>query len=959
MKIDLTCPVELWHYALPTQQYPVCRLQLFNLTEQPVSSIQAAFACYDAQGVLLSRQVERVQGLSGEGRSAFEMAVEIEEGAQAAGLDFSIEKVWFADGTVWRHASGNTSDYVPNALPVGRRLDVLRYLAGPDALGFPSDQGAVWMCVCGRPNSAGEDMCRRCGRNKREVFTSFNEAVVETVIFEHENAMEEKARRERAETQRIAQEQEEARLKKQRRRRRITLAVTLTVLAAVLAFGVTFHGIPFYRYYTACRQLENGVYTTARTQFEQLAAQQGKRSLPIKIDAINLDIDLFDIRLYESSAELAQECTYRQAMEMMNTGTITAIRNAQDAFDGLGAYRDSKELALHTRYLRAERLLSTGQYEAAIALFNEVSSYADAAERSKNASYQWAQSLMDALDYSGARAKFLGLGKYEDAAYQADLCLYKPALKALEEDDFLGAIELLEQLDKNFEKTSARLQESYYCQGNVLFDLGQYDEAAEYYLLAGDYLDAYSQATACLYEPARDLFEAGEYAQAKEMFDKIPGYRDAQEMSAKCCVGLAEIAMETEDYAAARAHLQEAGEYEPALELLQECTYIPAVALQEAGDLDGAYALLETIPEYKDVADRLNEINYTKAIEMMNARQYESAITAFDALGDYRESADEALNARYGLALQQLENGQYQQAIERLTALNDFQASKEHLKKAQYLLGKELFDNGDVLGAAACFAQAGDYEDAQERHAACTYSLGQQAIEQGDNEAAAKHFAQIPDYQDADMLRMEAIYRTAEQMQEAGQLAEAAELFQSIEDHEDAHERAEACYDAYYQESYNTAKQALKEKDYAGAVRALQSVERENMSDKYSDIDDMYNEANYYYANELYEDKKPYEALKYYRNIEGYRDVAKKLDRVCYRILGSWTSVTGTKMVFREDGTCTIDGRDYYFHATTYAFSVGDQPDELNQKWTIYSCQGKNMSLQNNKTKAQYKLKRD
>ena len=37
MKIDLTCPVELWHYALPTRQYPVCHLQLFNLTEQTVT----------------------------------------------------------------------------------------------------------------------------------------------------------------------------------------------------------------------------------------------------------------------------------------------------------------------------------------------------------------------------------------------------------------------------------------------------------------------------------------------------------------------------------------------------------------------------------------------------------------------------------------------------------------------------------------------------------------------------------------------------------------------------------------------------------------------------------------------------------------------------------------------------------------------------------------------------------
>ena len=169
MKIDLTCPVELWHYALPTRQYPVCHLQLFNLTEQTVTSLQVVFACYDAQGALMSRQVERIQAQQGLGRSAFEVTAAIDGGEQAEGLDFSIEKVWFEDGTVWRHTAGNVSEYTSNALPAGRRLDVLRYLAGADALGYPSDQGAVWMCVCGRPNSAREDTCRRCGRLQRDV----------------------------------------------------------------------------------------------------------------------------------------------------------------------------------------------------------------------------------------------------------------------------------------------------------------------------------------------------------------------------------------------------------------------------------------------------------------------------------------------------------------------------------------------------------------------------------------------------------------------------------------------------------------------------------------------------------------------------------------------------------------------------------------------------------------------
>ncbi len=958
MRIDLTCPVELWHYALPTPQYPVCRLQLFNLTEQCVASVQAVFACYDKDGALLSRQVERVQGLTGQGRSAFEMAVEVDGGASAAGMDFSIEKVWFEDGTVWRHAGSNVSEYTPNFLPAGRRLDVLRYLAGPDALGFPSDQGAVWMCVCGRPNSASEDICRRCGRQKREVFTRFNEATVEKVIFEHENAMEEKARRERAQALKEAEEKEALRLKKRRRRRRIIWSSAGTVCVLVLGFGAYFHAVPFYRYYTASRQLENGVYATAKSGFDALAAQCGRRSLPIRIPAIGLDVDLLDISLYYSSAELSKECVYRQAGDMLRTGTVPALKTAQDDFDALGAYRDSASMAQEARYQRAALLLASRQYESAAALYDEIASYRDAYERRQEAVYQWAEQDLEALSYDGAREKFLSLGQYSDAERKASMCLYLPGQAALEAGEYLKAIELFSQLAPEFENTAARLQQAHYGAANMYFEQADYETAAEYYLLAGDYLDSYTQATACLYEPACVLMEEGAYSQAKEMFDKIPAYRDAQEKSYQCSTEMGRIAMEAGDYEGARELLAVATEYEAAQELWLECTYLPAVALQEIGDADGAEALLETIAGYKDSEERLNEIRYGKAIAMMNAREYAQAMDAFAALGDYRESRDELLNARYGYALQLIDSGEYERAVAAFTELDGYLSSEENISKAQYLWGVQRQELEDIAGAAACFRAAGNYEDAAARYDECMYALAQTAIAEEQHEQAAQYLAEIPDYADAELLRRQSVYLTAEARQEAGDLSGAAALFASISGHEDAQERAAACYDAYYREAYTTAKRAMEAGDYAVAVSALESVSRENASEEYADIDAVYKEANYRCANALFEDKKPYEALRYYRNIPGYRDVDKKLDRVCYRIIGEWTSVKGTVMVFRDDGTCTIDGRDYYYRAATYAFYVGDQPDELNNAWTIYSCQGKNLSIENNKTKSQYKLVR-
>ena len=958
MKIDLTCPVELWHYALPTQQYPVCRLQLFNLTEQAVTSVQAVFSCFDQEGTLISRQVERVQRLSGQPRSAFEMAVVVEDGAQAAGMDFSVEKVWFEDGTVWRHQSSSVAEYMPNALQPGLRLEVLRSLAGADAMGFPSDQGAVWVCVCGRPNAAGEDTCRRCGRNKREVFTGFNEATVETVIFEQENAREEKARRERAQAKQQAEAKEAALQRRRRRRRRILGTVFGTLAVAILAFGVFFHGIPFYRYYKASRQLENGVYAAARAEFEALAEERGKRSLPVKIDALGLDFDLFDMRLYYESAELARECTYRQANDTMNTGTIPALRTAQDTFDGLGDYKDSASLAKEARYRRAELMLASRQYESVIALYDEIGAYRDAPAKRTEALYQWAVQQMEAGQYADAREKFLALDQYQDAARRAQLCLYQPALAALEETDYARAIELLTQLDAGFEGTALKLQEAYYGLAGAYFASQQYDEAAEYYLLAGDYRDAYSQATACLYEPACQLLEQGEYAQAKEMFDKILAFRDSLEKSWQCAEGLGRIAMEAGDYETARTILGEAIDYEPAQALLMESYYIPATGLQADGDLDGALALFESIRGYLDTDERVAEIRYTQAMQKMEAEDYTGAIALLESLEEYKDSGEKLQDAQYSYALTLLDGGSYADAIARLEAMDGYATSKEDLEKAHYLLGEQLMAEGNVADAVGHFEQAGEYQDAIARYKSCIYGLAEAAMQADEYEQAAEYLEKIPDYGDAEYLRSRSVYYAAEQYQEEGRLAEAAEMFNAIAGYEDAAERAAACYDAYYAETYNTAKQAMDSGDFALAISALESVNRANASADYAGLESMYQEANYRYANQLYDEKKPYQALPYYRNIPDYKDVAKKLDRVCYRILGAWISRTGVFMQFNDDGTCSIDGKDYYFRASQFSFYVGTDPDNLNAEWTIFSCQGNSLSVQNNKSRSQYSLTR-
>ena len=65
MKIDLTCPVELWQFKLPTEDFPGCAFLLYNLSEKPVASVQVTLICLDQQGSVVSRIIYTLVGLAG------------------------------------------------------------------------------------------------------------------------------------------------------------------------------------------------------------------------------------------------------------------------------------------------------------------------------------------------------------------------------------------------------------------------------------------------------------------------------------------------------------------------------------------------------------------------------------------------------------------------------------------------------------------------------------------------------------------------------------------------------------------------------------------------------------------------------------------------------------------------------------------------------------------------------
>ena len=105
MKIDLTCPVELWQYAMPTEDDADCTFVMNNLSDKVVVSVQVTLKCFDKEDMLLFSQTERIQGLKAGVGERFSIMLLPSQWRDVEGVDLVIEKVWFDDSTIWRRGN--------------------------------------------------------------------------------------------------------------------------------------------------------------------------------------------------------------------------------------------------------------------------------------------------------------------------------------------------------------------------------------------------------------------------------------------------------------------------------------------------------------------------------------------------------------------------------------------------------------------------------------------------------------------------------------------------------------------------------------------------------------------------------------------------------------------------------------------------------------------------------------
>ena len=444
------------------------------------------------------------------------------------------------------------------------------------------------------------------------------------------------------------------------------------------------------------------------------------------------------------------------------------------------------------------------------------------------------------------------------------------------------------------------------------------------------------------------------------MLEKISGYQDSKALLMQCYYYQGLALMEQGDYEGAVAFFDQAPDLAAAQEAKKECVYRPAVALLEEGKTEEALEMLNTIADYQDAAAKIRDIRIEQAQALTETQDYAGAIGLLETLNANEETEAALSAARLGYAASLIDDGRYEEAIAQLASMDDDESVQDYLNRARYLLALDLRAQGDYDSAKTIFEVLGDYEDAPALYNACIYDTALQKAENGEYRAALSLLSDIAGYRDAAQRRKEVAYQAGQSAMAENDLSVAAGYFSQAGNYQNAADLAQRSADQYYAEAYETAVAALERKDYKTVVEALAPLSQEYLTGKYADIPDLYREACYQYANELYSQRKPFEALTYYKQILDYKDVSDvRLSRMVYRLMGFWDTGKGVTMEFREDGSCTIEGEDYYYFAPNiYAINIGDDPDDLSYTYEIVSYGANYLTLRHAKTKTLYRMTR-
>ena len=525
--IDLSCPVEIFRTALPTEEIPAASLTLFNLSDRVISSVEVSLCLLDDENREAERLTFRGRALNGRPHSTFLLNVPCAPSEELHSLEATVEKVWYADNETWRRNPANGVEYTPNILPVSPALTNLKYAAGETAVGYPSLQNGLWICVCGRPNPEDEPYCTRCGREKEMIFSRFNPETVEAQISMKERQLDLSSRNMREDTIRLQRIREAEYLqKKSRRHTRLRIFAAMLLTCAMTA-GILFGVSPWLQLLAARRALNAGDAAGAKAAFESLGS-------------------------FGNAREMISECDWLLALETAeNSRTAEEMAQASAILRTIPDRPEAIEKANETDMLRSRLLLGNGQWKEALDALSLVpENYTGRAELEQDCRVTQAFALQNEGKYAEAREIWLSMGERPGAREQAAVCIYEPAKALMESGDWDGAISLLSEIPDYLDSRDKTL-ECHYHKAEMLLEAGDIQGASNEFLLAGNWSDAPERCHSLTYAQAEELFNAGKIREAQSLYASIPDYDDANRKDMSCRYILAKDAADELEYSLA------------------------------------------------------------------------------------------------------------------------------------------------------------------------------------------------------------------------------------------------------------------------------------------------------------------------------------------------------------------------------------------------------------------------
>lgn len=185
MKLDLSCPIEVRGYALTCSERGLqAEVRLYNLSGRSIESFEAVARWHSSsenRKIVCPFSMERVHAC---GRNMFRITLDNNRLPGADSLEILFNTIRFEDGdSEWRAGSGPFAEMEPLPPMSEHEKNMLRTVAGSDAVCYPKQDAQTWRCVCGRLNPNGADACVRC---RRDHFSALG-FTPENVQFHYEN----------------------------------------------------------------------------------------------------------------------------------------------------------------------------------------------------------------------------------------------------------------------------------------------------------------------------------------------------------------------------------------------------------------------------------------------------------------------------------------------------------------------------------------------------------------------------------------------------------------------------------------------------------------------------------------------------------------------------------------------------------------------------------------------------